>query len=200
MVLYYHMHNNPKRLRFGKEFSMAVNKKLTSILPIIIALYSTHSLGSDDEVLNFLNNKVENKTKLLSDSISRCKKEENTSSELRLDLNVFKTLKVSKNKFMKSLFYFKFRNQELCESKSRYALAFAINQLNFTRSELGLAVSEYSESTTEILYESKKFLQLKIDFMKLDENIRSEFEKQIGKKPFNPHNILEKLDTDLLNK
>ena len=147
---------------------MAVNNKLVFFLPILMSVYSNQCLGADNPILEMLDKDVLNKITLLADSVSKCN-DIAKSSEIELDLNKFRTLNVSKETFLKSLFYLRMRNRDLCDSQERGTLIFAIGQLDFTRAEFGLKASKYGNSSGELLYEPKKFLQYKIDYMNLTE-------------------------------
>ena len=169
------------------------------MLPILIAVYSNQCLGSESPVLEMLDKDVLNKITLLTDSVSKCN-DIAESSELELDLNKFRTLNVSKGTFLKSLFYLRMRNRDMCDSQERGTLIFAIGQLDFTRAELGLKASKYGNSSGQLLYEPKKLLQYKIDYMNLTEDVRFEFERQVGTQPFVYTTILQNLNLNIFDK
>ena len=178
---------------------MRNKKKLVFLLPILMAVYSNQCLGSESPVLEMLDKDVLNRITLLANSVSKCN-DIAKSSELELNLNKFRTLNVSKETFLKSLFYLRMRNRDLCDSQERGNLIFAIGQLDFTRAELGLKVSKYGNSSGQLLYEPKKFLQYKIDYMNLTEDVRFEFERQVGTQPFVYTTILQNLNLNIFDK
>lgn len=178
---------------------MAVNNKLVFFLPILMSVYSNQCLGSDSPVLEMLKKDVLNKITLLADSVSKCK-DIAESSELELDLSKFITLGVSKEAFLKSLFYLGMRNRDMCDNEERGNLIFAIGQLDFTRAELGLEASKYGNSSGQLLYEPKKFLHYKVNYMNLTEDVRLEFEKQVGSQPFIYTAILQNLNLNIFDK
>nr|WP_193988805.1 hypothetical protein [Lelliottia steviae] len=173
---------------------MAVNKIYSFWLVIFLVLMPTTSFAENEAVLKLLEEDVKRKIVLLSDKISECKEIANSSS-LKLNTKAFEKLNIDRNAFLKSLFYLNVRNRNLCENSLRQSLAFAIGQLDFTRNELGLGISDYSKSSFELLYESSELLKIRVHYEMQSKAFKNELEKQIGTSPFDFSLVTKMLDS-----
>ncbi|TMP86633.1 hypothetical protein CWC05_12595 [Pseudoalteromonas ruthenica] len=169
--------------------------EIYSLLLVFLLVATTKSFANNNAVLRVLDEDVKAKIVLLSDKITKCKQQAQSSS-LVLETNVFKKLKVKREDLLKALYYLNIRNKNHCEGGLRESLAYAIGQLAYTRNELGLAVSDYSKASAELLYESTNFLKVRAHYESQSKPFRDELEKQIGTTVFDFNSLLETLNTD----
>jgi hypothetical protein len=167
---------------------MAANRiliGLLSLLPMIGSAYADSGpTDKSNAVLEYAQKQVVFRAAELGERISACDRQRESAAIPDIQYERLTGMGLTRQQAIAAISHLSARNYALCEGRAREALAFAFGTLSSLADQHGLEIEQIDGIENQLIYPSSREIELKIEFSKLSDEVKSLLFSTVGDRPF----------------
>lgn len=180
----------------GKVSTVAATRLIIKALMLLLLISSayadTKSASSPTTIIEHAKRQVVIRTAELGKRITTCDMQRKSTSIPDITHAKLIDMGVTRKQLISALAHLSTRNYALCEGRTREALAFALGTLASLADQFNLNFDSIEGIENQLIYPSSRDIALEIEFLNLNDQVKSILLSTVGDHPFDLITTLRK--------